>query len=480
VGATAKSAMRAAYRDGGGMRENIQLVPLDEVDDSAVLNSVEAYIRRFVAYPSEHASVAHTLWIAHAHLMDCWETTPRIFFGSPERGSGKTRALEITEPLVSNPVHAVNVTPAYLFRKVGDDEGGRPTILYDEVDTLFGSKVQDTGEVRGLLNASHRRGAVARRCVMVGKKVQTEELPAYCAVALAGIGALPDTIASRAILINMRRRAPDEPVEPFRRRLHFPEGRIICDRLARWCESIAPFMDASRPEMPKGVEDRSADCWEPLLAIADAAGGSWPGRARTAARALVAGAVEQTRTTGVQLLSDLYNIFGAADKLATTIILERLHNLPESSWKDVRGKVLDDRGLATRLNKYGVKPKKLRTGDATPRGYEAADLQDAWKRYVLSGPPQGAEQGEHPEQGSKPGTQNAPENRQKLRNVPFVPSVPVSGDMGSDVADFEERAAILEYDGGLTRPEAEARAWGMPDLPGFLDRRVAQGGNSKC
>ena len=140
-----------------------------------VLDQVETYIRRFIVYPSDHASVAHTLWIAHTHLMDCWASTPRLSFVSPERGSGKTRALEVMEALVPNPVHAVNVTPAYLFRKVGDVEGGLPTILYDEVDTLFGSKVQDTGEVRGLLNAGHRRGAVTGRCVIIGKKVQTEE-----------------------------------------------------------------------------------------------------------------------------------------------------------------------------------------------------------------------------------------------------------------------------------------------------------------
>src|SRR5687768_12243318 len=94
----------------------------DSLPYTAVLSEVETYIGRFVAYPSEHARVAHALWIAHAHLMDCWESTPRIAFLSAERGSGKTRALEITEALVPNPVHAVNVTPAYLFRKVGDED----------------------------------------------------------------------------------------------------------------------------------------------------------------------------------------------------------------------------------------------------------------------------------------------------------------------------------------------------------------------
>ena len=107
------------------------------VDGAEVLDLVEEYLGRFVAYPSDHARVAHVLWIAHTHRMPAWESTPRIAFLSPEPGSGKSRALEATEPLVPLPVHAVNTTPAYLFRKVADPDGS-PTILFDEVDTVFG------------------------------------------------------------------------------------------------------------------------------------------------------------------------------------------------------------------------------------------------------------------------------------------------------------------------------------------------------
>src|SRR5262249_2272980 len=146
---------------------------------------VYAFTGRFVAYPSEHAHVAHVLWIAHTHLMDAWESTPRLAFLSPEPASGKTRAIEMTELLVPNRVEAVNVTPAYLFRKVGAEQG-RPTILYDEIDTVFGPRAKENEEIRGLLNAGHRKGAVAGRCVVRGKIVETEEIPAYCAVALAG------------------------------------------------------------------------------------------------------------------------------------------------------------------------------------------------------------------------------------------------------------------------------------------------------
>src|SRR5262245_35697896 len=87
-----------------------------------VLDNVHSFLGRFVIYPSKEAHDAHVLWIAHTHVMDAWESTPRIAFLSPEPASGKTRALEVSELLVPNAVEAINVTPAYLFRKVGNDK----------------------------------------------------------------------------------------------------------------------------------------------------------------------------------------------------------------------------------------------------------------------------------------------------------------------------------------------------------------------
>jgi hypothetical protein len=266
------------FTGGDGQRNLI-------IDGAELLDEVEDFLARFVVYPSKAARIAHTLWIAHTWFMDCWESTPRIAFLSPEPGSGKTRALEVTEPLVPRPVLAVNTTPAYLFRKVSD-KAGPPTILYDEIDTVFGPKAKDNEDVRGMLNAGHRRGAVAGRCVMKGKTVVTEELPAYCAVALAGLDDLPDTIHTRSVIIRMRRRAPGELVEPWRLRINGPQAVPIAERLAHWSETATERL--AWPEMPDGLEDRNADVWEALLAVADLAGGDWPERAREAAVALVA------------------------------------------------------------------------------------------------------------------------------------------------------------------------------------------------
>jgi phage/plasmid primase-like uncharacterized protein len=253
-----------------------------------ILDEVYVFLGRFVAYPSDHARVAHCLWVAHTHLMEEWESTPRLAFLSPEPGSGKTRAMELTETLVPRPVEAINVTSAYLFRKISDP-GGLPTVLHDEIDTIFGARANEHEEIRGVINAGHRRGAAAGRCVVKGKTIETEELPAFCAVAMAGLGHLPDTILTRSVIIKMRRRAPGEDVESYRRRVHASEGYLLRDRLAAWAVQIRPTLN-TYPIMPDGITDRNADVWESLLSVADATGEPWPDRARVAAVALVADA----------------------------------------------------------------------------------------------------------------------------------------------------------------------------------------------
>jgi hypothetical protein len=352
-----------------------------EGDETDVLTATVAFLGRFVAYPSDHAHLAHALWVIHTHLMDAWESTPRVAFLSPEPASGKTRALEITELLVPNPVEAVNVTPAYLFRKVGDD-GKKPTILFDEIDTLFGPKARENEEIRGLLNAGHRRGAVAGRCVVKGKLIETEEIPAYCAVALAGIGELPDTLISRAVVIRMRRRGPDERLDSFRLRIHRPEGQTLRDRIDTWAGPVGRWIGTAYPDMPPGIEDRDADVWEPLLAVADATGGDWPERARVAAVALVAESKAGTPSLGIRLLADLSHVFDGQDVMSTEQILQALHSIDESPWDDLYGKPLNPRGLAQRLRRYEVSSTSVRVGDWTGKGYRKEDLHDAWARYL--------------------------------------------------------------------------------------------------
>jgi hypothetical protein len=236
----------------------------------AVLGRTRDYLKKYVAYPNPYALDAHTLLVAHTHLLEAFDSTPRGAFLSPFPGSGKTRALEVTGPLVCRLVSTVNPSANYLFRKAGDPEGP-PTVLFDEIDTFFGAKAREHEEHRGFINAGHRKGATYGRCRVVGNSVETEDSPVYAAVMMAGLGWLPDTILSRSVVIRMQKRLESEKVAQFRGRTSIPEGKAIGEQLAAWAQSVFDDAAAARPEMPEGVEDRAADVWEPLLVVADLA-----------------------------------------------------------------------------------------------------------------------------------------------------------------------------------------------------------------
>jgi Protein of unknown function (DUF3631) len=373
-------------------RPILRVVETDDTpaeDGARLLDDVHAYLGRFVVYPTTQAHDAHALWIAHAHMMEAWDSTPRMAFLSPEPASGKTRALEVTAPLVPRPVEAINVSAAYLFRKIGGDDEGLPTVLFDEIDTVFGAKAQDNDDVRGLLNAGHRKGAVAGRCVGKGADVRTVDMPAYSALAVAGLGFLPDSLMTRAVIIRMRRRKADEKVEPFRLRLHGPAGEALKRRLEAWgAMTIGSVnMTATWPAMPAGIESRDADVWESLLAVADLAGGHWPERARVAAVTLVSVAKETQPSLGIKLLTDIKAVFEADDRphIPTKVLIASLIALDEAPWGDLKGRPLDDRGLALRLRRFEIKPKTVRLDDTTTiKGYERSAFYDAWARYCPS------------------------------------------------------------------------------------------------
>jgi hypothetical protein len=190
----------------------------------------------------------------------------------------------------------------------------------------------------------------------------------------------------------MRRRHAGERVEPYRRRLHASEGNAIRDSIATWARGFELLW----PELPPGIEDRSADVWESLIAIADAVGGDWPKHARDAAVAHTA-AKEVEPSLGVRLLANIREVFDG-EKLPTKVLLEKLYALPESPWRDLRGKPLDDRGLANRLRQYDIKSKDIRTSAGTLKGYYRADFQDAWARYL---PPIGQKLRDKRDEGDK-------------------------------------------------------------------------------
>ena len=362
----------------------MKLADLDQRPDGAeLLARVEAYLTRFVAYPSEHARTAVTLWAAHTHLVGCFDSTPRLALLSPEKQSGKTRTLEILELLCIGAEILNDASAPYLYRRI---EAGAVTVLLDEADAIWKrGKSEDSAEaLRSIVNSGHRKRGTVGRVEMVGKKGELVRYRVYAPVALAGIGdCLPDTILDRAVIVRMRRRAPDEQIEQYRERTCRADGEKLREELAAWAVDAADRIGDPWPTMPAGVHDRPADVWEPLLAVADVVGGAWPKRARAACVAFVTGARADVASLGSRLLADVRTVFGDRDRMWSAELCERLAAMEEAPWGDMYGKPIDPRRLSRMLGQYdGIKPRDVRIGDRVARGYQREDLADAWHRYL--------------------------------------------------------------------------------------------------
>jgi hypothetical protein len=257
-------------------------INVTQADGAPILDDTEAAYLRFVAFGSEHQAVAMALWTMHTHAIDAADTTPYMDISSPEPESGKTRVLEVAELLVARPWMLIEPSEAALFRMISSE---KPTILHDEYDATFGRKADSREGLRAILNAGYRRGGTVPRCV--GEQMQVQHFEVFGAKALAGLsGKLPRTVATRCIPVKIQRRKPSQQVERFRQRDALGELTPLRDRLASWGELMCNELRSARPSIPTSLSDRQADCWEPLLAMADAAGGSWPSRARAAAVSL--------------------------------------------------------------------------------------------------------------------------------------------------------------------------------------------------
>lgn len=397
-------------------------------DGAELLAKTSTFIGRFCAFPDEHCLNAVTLWAAHAHIVQHFHTTPRLALLSPEPASGKTRVLEVLHLLVPEPMFSLAASPAAVFRTLSETQ---ITLLFDEVDTIWSTKGRDDNneDLRGLLNAGYKRGARIPRCV--GPKHEIQHFPVFCAAALAGLGELPDTVMSRSIIVRMRRRGPGEIVEPFRTRQHEPQGHAIRDRLSLWAGEIGREVGEAWPELPEGIVDRPAEVWEPLVAIADAAGGEWPELARKACIELCKVAEDRRASLGIRLLADLRIIFGDQDAMHTETIIEGLVAgaglEPDAPWSELRGKPIGVRGLASMLKPYGIHSKKVKVDGRSLQGYRREDLWDAWGRYLspVSGEVEPVEPPAPGKASAVPEVPQVPESRTPERaSVPEVPEVP--------------------------------------------------------
>lgn len=350
----------------------------DPVDGAVLLDLLAGYFRRYAILPP-HAAEALALWVLHTYTWQkAAEFSPRLGITGPTMRCGKSRVLEVLAGLVARGLSTENVTPAALFRAV---EQYSPTLLVDEGDTFL----QEAEGLRGLLNAGQRKGGTVLRTV--GEDFEPRLFSVFCPVAIAAIGELPGTVKDRSILVPMRRKAHGESVPRMRLGEFRGEVAPLRSKAVRWALDNEDALRGAQPELPAALDDRAADGWEPLLAIADAAGGAWSERARAAALALSAVRAEADGSMGVLLLRDLRDLFKArgADRLASETIANALGAMEERPWAEWgrTRRPIAPPALARLLRPFGILPGTIRLSDAkTCKGYMGAAFEDAWTRYL--------------------------------------------------------------------------------------------------
>jgi hypothetical protein len=358
-------------------------------DLAALLEDISAYIKRFIVFTSEAQPVAIALWVAHTWAITAFDYTPYLQVTSPEKQCGKSRVLDCLQLIVPKAWRAISPSEAVLFRKIDKD---RPTLLLDETDTLFSHSNADRGELlRSLLNGGFERGAKVPRCLDKGRDIH--DFDVFCPKAFAGIGSLPDTVTDRCIPVRLKKKRRNEPVQRFRRREAKPIATLICERLEGWAnrEKTISELTSACPSIPDELSDRQADICEPLLAIADVAGGDWPERTRKALVELCTSDAQQ-ESINVKLLSDIRSICDATeiDRIPTNDLIEQLieqdTDAPWAIWWESDFRHGNIRGPAARVAKmlrsFGIEPGVIRMSDnSTPRGYLKADFAEAWERY---------------------------------------------------------------------------------------------------
>ena len=360
------------------------------VDGAALLTALSTTIRKYVILSDVQAD-AVALWSIHTHAHEACDISPKCVLKSAQKRSGKSRLVEVLFRTVARPLLTSGITPAALLRII---EMRAPTLLLDEMDAAMKQDREMAEALRGIINSGFNRTG-ARFIMNVptsGGGYEPREFSTWAPQLLSGIGDLPDTVRDRSIEIEMQRKRSDESVKRLRR-YDGDDLNVLGQKSARWAKDNLASLSKAMPEIPTGLNDRAADAWEPLLAIADHAGGDWPQRSRKAALALSGDHVVEDDNIGTLLLADIHQTFEDAkqSQITSETLVEALVAIEAHPWAEFgrAHKPITKNRLARLLAPYKIGPRTIRIGPGeqdTRKGYKLADFADAFERYLPEPP----------------------------------------------------------------------------------------------
>jgi hypothetical protein len=353
-------------------------------DPAEVFKNLCESIAHFIDLPPDVAAgttATLALWTLLTYCYQAWDAVPYLFVGGP-LGSGKSRVFDILARLAFRPLLTANLTAPALFRTL-HDRGG--TLLFDEAERLKQSN-PEVQEILSMLLAGYRRGGQATRLEKVGDGFQPVAFDVYGPKALACIAGLPPALASRCIPVTMFRAGPDSP-KPRRRidadtagweRLRDDLHVLALEHGGEW-----PELSRRSDVCPTGVDGRSYELWQPLLALA-----AWvEGRgARGLLRLLQEHALATVEAGRDELTAE-------ADETLLEILAEFVRRGTAPSPGDILRKAKErdpatfDRWIARtvsgRLQNYGIRRPKKSHGQRLYRDVTLEKLRRIQRHYGI-------------------------------------------------------------------------------------------------
>jgi Protein of unknown function (DUF3631) len=390
----------------------------DPVAGEALLSELAVAIRSYVVM-DDYQRDACALWAIFTHTHDLRDYAPLLIAKSALKRSGKSKLAEVLERLAPRPLYIAGLTAAFIERAIDDH---RCTLIIDEADRIRKGDQALAERIDAQLNRSFKRSGarVGKNVPLPGGGYEPRLFSTWAPTFISGIGDQADTAEDRAVIVVLKRKLATEKTKPLRGK----DGAdlvVLARKIARWVADNKARLRSIEPVALKVDNDRAKDVWEPLLAIADIAGGAWSDRARKAGIALVGAAEEGEENIRVMLLGDIRDVFTAefppdhvahlegpgrpdgGPRLASVDLVERLLDIEDRPY-NVFGKAqkrLTQNVLGRLLKGFDIRSGTVRVNNKTAKGYYLRAFEDAFARYLP--PLQGASKRDH---GPTPPFQN--------------------------------------------------------------------------
>jgi hypothetical protein len=367
----------------------------EEVELTDLLDAIDKVLGETMVM-SEAQKLGFALWCIFSHALDAFDNSPRLIIRSALKRSGKTKLLRIARVLVARGIAVVSLSASSLFRCV---DLLKPTILLDEADNYLTDARKGAGAelnlaLQALVNGGFDRDdSFALR--IEGERARTPRLfSTWCALGLARIGVAASTIEDRSVVIILSRKATAEKVARLDKALRARLGTLR-RQAARWVADHAGELGQADPELPEFTSDRAADCWRPLIAIADLGGKALGDQARAAALVLTAEQEAETQEIELQALTDIAPWLETKPELQevfTSELVAHLATLEHRPWPEYGRKrqPISQSQLARLLAPIGLVSAPVwrkanpptTTRDVSARGYARDVLEGFIRKYL--------------------------------------------------------------------------------------------------